>query len=237
MESDEIDEHAPFYKISKGIDCKFKSAPNTPQKQISSNKGYSRKANTNSFIKNFSQISVLAQSPLNKEAYDILYPDIPPLESLKTVTPQKIRDRLDKASGPAKKCLFSTRRDLFRKIVTNPIVMEHILKELSNGDLYRLSQVSKSLENAILCDVEASTRFKVYMKAFHTHKENYKITPPSSPEKDEEETGSASPSTKNHQEYWEVSIFLALGIKNLIDQNNDVLLLYSIASGTKMTKK
>lgn len=202
-----MNDNLPYTKVSNDPYLKFKSAPNTPEKQITTSKGYPKKANTNSFIKNFSQVNVHTQSPLNKEAYEILYPDLPPLESVKKmITPQKIWDRLDKAAGPAKKCLFSlSKRESFRRIVTNPIIMRRILKELSNGDLYRLSQVSTSLENSILSDVEASGRYIKYKKDYYVQKENYKITPPSSPEK-VEEIGSSSPSTKKHQEFWEVSI-------------------------------
>lgn len=181
------------------------SVPNTPEKQIIPNPIYSRKANTSSFLKHFSQISVHTQSPLNKEAYDILYPDLPPLES-KSLTPQKIKDRFDKASGVAKKCLFThSKRELFKQIVTNPIIMSKIFKELSNGDLYRLSQVSESLKHSILLDFESSQRYHNYMKSFCKYKENYRITPPSSPEKNEEDTNSWSPSSKKHRDFWNVS--------------------------------
>lgn len=186
---------------------KCKSVPNTPEKQIL-NKGYCKKANTHSFIKNFSQINVHTSSPPNKEYINILYPDLPSLESLKkSVTPQKNRDRLDKVAGPAKKCLFSSsKRESFRKMVTNAIIMRQILKHLSSGDLYRLSQVSTSFKDAILWDIDASERFMTYKKTYYSLKENYKITPPSSPEKDEQEVGSLSPSSRKHQEFWEVSI-------------------------------
>lgn len=204
-ESSEIQEKLPFNKIQRGGEIKFVSAPNTPEKQTTPTRGYPRKAHTNSFVKNFSQISVHTQSPLNKEAYDILYPDLPQLESLKkAITPHKIKDRIHRATDLAHKSL--SKRELFKKIVTNPIIMQKILKELSTGDLYRLSQVSVCLENAILDDVKASGRFITYMKAYHSHKENYKITPPSSPEKDVEEDGSLSPSMRKHQSFWKVCI-------------------------------
>lgn len=181
------------------------SVPSTPEKQILSSTGHPKKANTNSFIKSFSQINVHSQSPLNKEAYEILYPDLPQLES-KLITPQKICDRLNKTTGTIKKCLFSvSKKELFKRITTNPIIMHIILKELSNGDLYRLSQTSNSLKNAILYDAHASNRFTNYMKSFHMTKENYEITPPSSPEKDETENSRASPNTKKHQDFWKVS--------------------------------
>lgn len=201
--SDGTDHFAPLNKIPKSYGIKFSSVPSTPEKQITSLKGCSK---TNSFIKNFSQISVHTQSPLNKESYEILYPDIPSLDSKKSVTPQKIRDRLDKGAPPPKRSLFTlSKRELFQRIITNPIIMQTILKELSNGDLYRLSQVSRSLEFAVKQNVDASGRFNSYMKTFHSTKENYRITPPSSPEKDEEEIGSVSPSTRKHQDYWEAS--------------------------------
>lgn len=178
------------------------------------NKGYCKKANTHSFVKNLSQINVHTQSPHIKEYINILYPELPSLESQKkSVTPQKMRDRLDKVTGPAKKCLFSSsKKESFRKVVTNNIIMQQILKHLSSGDLYRLSQVSRSFEDAILYDVDASERFITYKKTYYSLKENYKITPPSSPEKDEQEVGSLSPCSRKHQEFREVSVLSVLMI-------------------------
>lgn len=150
-------------KISRcdGVQELYHSVPNTPQKQIVSSNICSKKANTSSFIKTFSQISVQSQSPLNKEAYDILYPELPPLErQKKTVTPQKTRESLSKyGNSSSKKYVFSSsHKELFKKIICNNIIMGRILKELSTGDLYRLSQVSQSLKDAILTDTEASKR-------------------------------------------------------------------------------
>nr|XP_023011626.1 uncharacterized protein LOC111501926 [Leptinotarsa decemlineata] len=196
----------PLKKIFKSSDGvrKFWSAPNTPEKLLV--KTVPHKANTNSIVKNFSQINVHTQSPLNKDAYDILYPNIPPLDFKKTLTPQKFKTCLDKSITPAKKCLFSLpKKELFRKIVTNNIIMERILRELSNGDLYRLGQVSRSLKDAILLDPKASNRYTGYLRVHHNHKENYRITPPSSPEQIIDSLKEPSPNSKNFVYFYKIA--------------------------------
>ncbi|CAG9820509.1 unnamed protein product [Phaedon cochleariae] len=198
-----------FKKLFKpnNIKRRFCSAPNTPEKQVQDNL---KKSNTNSFIKNFAQVTVHTQSPLNKEALDILYPDLPPLEPVrKPLTPQKFRDSfdrsLDRSATPAKKRLFSlSRKELFKSIVSNNIIMKKILRELSEGDLYRLGQVSKSLRDAILSDIDASGRYSGYMKIHHNYKENYKITPPPSPEKSDEHFEN-SLSSKNFAYFYSIA--------------------------------
>ncbi|KAG5885344.1 hypothetical protein JTB14_014362 [Gonioctena quinquepunctata] len=208
FEQSEHNDDSVFYsnKIFRSNDSirKYWSAPNTPEKPI---KTITHKANTSSFIKNFSQINVQSQSPLNKDAYDILYPNIPSLDpSKKHLTPQKIKCGLDKIITPTKKRLHSLpRKELFRKIVTNNIIMERILAQLSNGDLYRLGQVSTSLKDAILLDPKASTRYLGYLRVHHNHKENYRITPPSSPEQVDEFQNEASPNSKNFVYFYKIA--------------------------------
>ncbi|XP_018569958.1 uncharacterized protein LOC108909965 [Anoplophora glabripennis] len=164
---------------------KFRSAPNTPKKQAWDVLDTPKRANTSSFVKNFSQINM--QSPLNKEAYGILYPDLPPLEPCKKpLTPQKFKQNLEKTATPAKKCLFVTpRRDLFKKVFSNTIIVANIFRHLSDGDLYRLSMVSHSLKDSLRLDVNAYDRYRRFLYAHKSSKENYRITPPKSPEKED----------------------------------------------------
>lgn len=181
---------------------RFRSAPNTPEKQTRGIRTLTKKANTGSVVKNFSQIS--AQSPLHKEAYGILYPDLPPLEpSKKLLTPQKFKE---KTATPAKKCLFAiSRRDLFKRVFSNTIVVANIFRYLSDGDLYRLSMVSRSLRDSLELDVSAYERYRRFSRAYEYSKENYRITPPKSPRRDD---GLAEQSTdsKNFSYFCDVSI-------------------------------
>lgn len=50
------------------------------------------------------------------------------------------------------------------------------------------------------------------MEVFHDHKENYQITPPSSPEKNDN-ISEMSPGSKNYQYFWEVIINMQLFTK------------------------
>lgn len=189
------------FKDSLGkANVRFLSAPNTPEKQIKLSTDPTRKPNTNSFIK--SSLNVIqAHSPFNKDSYDILYPSLPSSERSKFVnTPQKHR-----TGTPIKKCLFfNTRQNLFDSVVSNNLIMGKILGFLSNGDLYRLSQVSRSFQRAIMSDCQASLRFTCFLQLHKMQKENYKITPPSSPEKDSgyEDT---SPGSKNYVYFTEIA--------------------------------
>ncbi|KAJ8911322.1 hypothetical protein NQ315_017018 [Exocentrus adspersus] len=183
---------------------KIRSAPNTPQRQGTDSRDVARRANTSSFVKNFSQVNL--QSPLNKEAYNILYPDLPPLEPCrKILTPQKFRDNLGKIITPAKKCLFTvSRRELFRKIFTNTIIVANIFKHLSDGDLYRLSMVSPSLKDALSLDAQAYDRYRKFLYAYRSSKENYRITPPKSPGK-EDSLLETSPGSRNFHYFYDIA--------------------------------
>ncbi|XP_057670523.1 uncharacterized protein LOC130902406 [Diorhabda carinulata] len=185
-------------KMSKFLDKrKFCSVPNTPEQQVKySRDTITKKANTNSFIKNFAQFGMQSQSPLNKEAYDILYPELPSLEGKKPATPLKN----DKSSNHVKKRLFHIpKQNLLKTIISNNVIMNIIFKDLSNGDLYRLAQVSNGFKEAILSNHDASSRYLIYSEFYKHHKENYRITPPGSPEKDSssDTEQEASPGSKN----------------------------------------
>ncbi|XP_050505714.1 uncharacterized protein LOC126883985 [Diabrotica virgifera virgifera] len=179
---------------------KFYSVPNTPDQQIKYGRDTLAKSNTNSFVKNFSQFGMQSQSPLHKEAYEILYPELPPLECKKSTTPLKI----DKSNLQAKKRLFyKPQQNLLNKIISNHVIMNKILKDLSNGDLYRLAKVSKAFKEAILRDIDASIRFAVSTDYYKGYKENYRITPPTSPEQIEYDTeAQTSPRAKRFQEFY-----------------------------------
>ncbi|KAJ8957958.1 hypothetical protein NQ318_001957 [Aromia moschata] len=187
---------AKIFESYENATKKIRSAPNTPEMQLKPTRELGKKANTNSFVKNFSQFTV--QSPLNKEAYGILYPDLPPLDPLrKPLTPQKFKESLEKSSTPAKKCLFTTSlKELFREVFTNNVIVSKIFVHLSDGDLYRLSMVSKTLKGSLMLDTKAYDRYCRFVRHYKGSKENYRITPPKSPKKDEGNAGD-SPDSKN----------------------------------------
>ncbi|CAH2016108.1 unnamed protein product [Acanthoscelides obtectus] len=171
---------------------RFCSLPNTPDKQ----QVKTTRTASSSVVKNF-----VSQSPLNKDAYDILYPSIPCLDPARRQfsTPQKVN------ASYSKKCLFfHHNKDPFTAVVSNSVIMTQILKYLSNGDLYRLSQTSKHFKEAIIVDRRAKTRYYRFLQIHALLKENYKITPPSSPEKDSGYED-ASPGSKNHIYFREIA--------------------------------
>ncbi|CAG9857464.1 unnamed protein product [Phyllotreta striolata] len=162
---------------------KFSSVPNTPEQHVKHNRGepVHKRANTSSFVKHFSQIGIHSQSPLRREAYDILYPELPSLEPAKR--PQTPSNGDKTGPNPAKKRLFQPARIRpLTQILSNTLIMNKILRQLSNGDLYRLAKVSTRFRNAIANDFEAYPRYVEFLRAYKHQKENYKITPPNSPE-------------------------------------------------------
>lgn len=174
-DKDSLPQSQSSNKMSKIADKrKFCSVPNTPDQQVKySRDSITKKANTNSFIKNFSQFGMQSQSPLNKEAYDILYPELPSLECKKPATPFKT----DKPSNHVKKRLFHIpKQNLLQTIISNNVIMNIIFKDLSNGDLYRLAKVSNGFKEAILSNHDASSRYLMYSEFYKHHKENYRIT-------------------------------------------------------------
>ncbi|CAH2011907.1 unnamed protein product [Acanthoscelides obtectus] len=191
-ESTIFEETPTDQEISRSSNKRFCSLPNTPDKQEIK----SIRAASSTAAKNF-----VSQSPLNKDAYDILYPSIPCLDPARRqfVTPQKVN------ASYIKRCLFSQHnKDPFTSVLSNAVVMRQILKYLSNGDLYRLSQTSKHFKEAIIVNRDAKTRYYNYLQMHKLLKENYKITPPSSPEKDSGYED-ASPGSKNHMYFREIA--------------------------------
>lgn len=191
-----------IFKSNEHNKKRIRSAPNTPEKQTRGTRDLTKRANTSGITKSFSQVTM--QSPLNKEAYGILYPYLPPLESCKKpLTPQKFKE---KSTTQAKKCLFSvSQHSLFKRVFSNAVIVANIFRYMSDGDLYRLSMVSPSLKNSLALDVTAYGRYKRFSCDHKSSKENYRITPPKSPRK-EDGAAEASPGSKNFYYFYDVSI-------------------------------
>lgn len=102
--------------------------------------------------------SCSAPSPL-KEQHDILYPTLKPLDQMrKHLTPQKFKGP---NSIPVKKRVYvpeTTTRISLMKVLHNDVVMDHVFKYLSNGDLFRVSMVSRGFRDALLTNFTASNR-------------------------------------------------------------------------------
>ncbi|KAL3271107.1 hypothetical protein HHI36_021603 [Cryptolaemus montrouzieri] len=135
------------------------------------------------------------ESPL-KEAHDILYANLRS-NNITSFSPLKFRESLEKLASPAKKCLFDSSEKqrnfkLFSQVTSNSVIMSKFFPYLSDGDIYRLSLVSPSLKQAILLNVEARNRFEIFTEVHRENKENYKVTPPRSPEKSDSPPGSPS---------------------------------------------
>ncbi|CAH0549269.1 unnamed protein product [Brassicogethes aeneus] len=173
-------QHNKVFKRDVSTIQKIHSAPCTPVKQVKIG------GNTRSFVKCYPE-----ESPL-KEARSILYPKLKPLEPPRRIlSPLKLK----KFDSPAKKCLFLNPKALLQKVITNSVIMSVVLKNLSNGDLYRLSKVSESFRQAINNDLSAVIRLRFFDEKHKKNKENYQITPPPSPEKCTETP--PSPSNRN----------------------------------------
>lgn len=159
------------FKINHEDYCNLKSIQ--PVQNVTTPDKRSEELRRNTFVQ---------QSPL-KEAQCILYPSLKPIR--KPTSPKKFKDLWH--NSPAKKCLFNTGKDTpINKILSNDTIMRNIFKYLSNGDLFRVSLVSKSMYQALRNSSRAHSRFLDYRGTFRVNKENYRITPPSSPEKDAE---------------------------------------------------
>lgn len=117
-----------------------------------------------------------------KEAIDILYPTKPVINARKTLTPQK-GSGVKRIFSPAKKRLFEpiVRVDPMKYFKGNSIILGKIFENLSDGDLYRVSMVSKSWKGALLYDMRAYGRYQGFIEKQKVNKENYSITPPDSP--------------------------------------------------------
>lgn len=123
-----------------------------------------------------------SESPL-KEAIDILYPTKPSVPLRKSATPQKVFGG-KKIYSPAKKRLFnetSLKKDPMKYFAGHSLIIAKIFANLSGGDLYRVSLVSKTWNTALFSDTRAYNRYKDYIDSQKINKENYSITPPNSP--------------------------------------------------------
>ncbi|KAK9874328.1 hypothetical protein WA026_002678 [Henosepilachna vigintioctopunctata] len=177
-------------------------APATPEKRIGSFDDVKK------LKPGVYNLKVVKESPV-KEAHDILYANLKSNIIRKTFSPSKFRENLEKCSSPAKKCLFDSSEKskflkLFYEVTTNSVIMSVLLPYLSDGDLYRLSLVSPSLKRAILMNFEARNRFEIFMEVHRENKENYRITPPRSPEKCDSPPGSPS----RFNEYFKIAKLL-----------------------------
>lgn len=116
-----------------------------------------------------------------KEAIEILYPTKPVIPARKILTPQK-GNGLKRICSPAKKRLFEPARvDPMKYFKGNAIVLSKIFGNLSDGDLFRVSMVSKSWNLGLLSDRRAWTRYQGFVERQKVNKENYTVTPPDSP--------------------------------------------------------
>lgn len=196
----------PAQKFLKTNGCdKIVTPPSTPEAHMKAFDCTPKKSS--SFQKCSSACSV--PSPL-KEQHDILYPNLKPLDPLrKPLTPQKFREKLDKIgqnSTPFKRSLFVSRDNrLFSRILTNDVVMGKIFEYLSNGDLFRVSMVSTGFRVALSRNAKAGHRYQTYRESHKKNKENYKITPPSSPENlGIFPDGAVSPNSRNFVDFIEL---------------------------------
>lgn len=124
--------------------------------------------------------STYYESPY-KEACDILYPAKPVVSGRKTLTPQKVNG-VKRIFSPAKKRLFGpTRVDPMLYFVGKSPILEKIFENVSNGDLFRISMVSKTWNEALMSDAKASVRYRDFIEKHRVNKENYSVTPPDSP--------------------------------------------------------
>lgn len=161
VERDEEEKPVKYVKLN---DCKS-TTPLTPVKEKQSQSGYYN------------------ESPF-KEALDILYPNKPVINAKKAATPQKhlVSSVAKRVFSPAKKRLFEpVRVDPMKYFKGNSLVLEKLFENLSDGDLYRVSMVSKSWNGALLCDRKAYARYLGFVERQRVDKENYTITPPDSP--------------------------------------------------------
>lgn len=137
-----------------------------------------------------SSFSKYIESP-RLEAQQLLYPN---LKEVKSSPNLKLgRDILLNSS--AKKALFLT--STFYNIVRTPVIMENIFQYLSNGDLYRFGMVSKCCLKAIESNKLTNERYLAYKEIYKVNKENYRITPPNSPEKNDTLSNNTEASNEN----------------------------------------
>ncbi|CAG9770751.1 unnamed protein product [Ceutorhynchus assimilis] len=144
-------------------------------------------------------------SPL-KEQHDILYPTLKSLEPMKKpLTPQKFKEKIGQNSTPLA-TRFIPQDNLLKKVLGNNLIMGKVFEYLSNGDLFRVCMVSTDFKNAVHTNYKATLRCGNYKQFHRTNKENYKITPPSSPESNNLfPEGSVSPNSQKFAEFAETA--------------------------------
>lgn len=131
-------------------------------------------------VKEKSQNTYYLKSPY-KEAIDILYPAKVGIPASKSLAPPK-RIGANRIFSPAKKRLFeSDRVDPMKRFGGIEVILRKIFEYLSDGDLYRISMVSKTWNTALLTERRASARYKDFVEKHKVNKENYSITPSDSP--------------------------------------------------------
>ncbi|XP_076256637.1 uncharacterized protein LOC143193996 [Rhynchophorus ferrugineus] len=167
----------PAFKYYKSNGCeKIETPPSTPESII---KSFDTPKKPILFQKCSSASSV--PSPL-KEQHGILYPDLKPLvPQRKPLTPQKLREKINKDPVLSRKIVSKEDR-LIHEILTNDVIMGKIFYHISDGDLFRISMVSRCFRNSLERNFSARKRFENFKENHKKNKENYKITPPSSPE-------------------------------------------------------
>lgn len=127
------------------------------------------------------------------------------IQPRKTLTPQKGGIGSKRIFSPAKKRLFEpTRVDPMKYFKGNSIVLGKIFENLSDGDLYRVSLVSKNWNGAVLSDRKACTRYQGFVERQKVNKENYSITPPDSPPSPD--SPPVSPGRQRFHAYTKVSL-------------------------------
>ncbi|KAL1501778.1 hypothetical protein ABEB36_007043 [Hypothenemus hampei] len=186
-------ESAPKYIKTNGYE-RLVTPPATPKSHFKAFESTPKKLSL--FPRTSSACSV--PSPL-KEQHDILYPNLTPLK--KPFSSQKFLKQSPR-NRPIES--FTTEKKLFNQILNNDIIMDQVFKYLSNGDLFRVSMVSGDFQEALNRNLNASQRYILYKESHKVNKENYKITPPSSPEsKSVFSVGSVSPGRQKFAEFVE----------------------------------
>lgn len=188
---DNWDEPATKYFKNNGCE-KIVTPPSTPEFHSKTFESTPKKSE--SFLKYASACSVA--SPL-KEQHDILYPSLKPLK------PLKIKERFDRIGYNSTLFKSNVVRDSkkFREFISNDVIMEKVFSYLSDGDLFRVSMIP-SFKDAISRNLKITERYEKFKECHKNNKENYKITPPSSPETQQLfSDGSSSPSSKNFRDF------------------------------------
>ncbi|XP_050311518.1 uncharacterized protein LOC126747067 [Anthonomus grandis grandis] len=207
FESIEIEENCdtPAAKYFKTNECeKLVTPPSTPE----SHRRYFNETpiKTGSFQKCSSACSV--GTPL-KEQHDILYPTLKPLEPARRIlTPQKFREKIELRHSTPDFSTNKNKKSLLSTVLCNRVIMDNVLQYLSGGDLFRLSMVSQGFRDAVNNSFSAKIRFESFKITHKQNKENYKITPPSSPEVQNDilfREGSLSPRSRNYSEFFETA--------------------------------